>query len=221
MEATPHTPGRQDPVAKAIAMLDMLDEATRQSVLDRMAPDARQRIEDRIATTPEEGRPHARFGNDVLAKRRLINDTAGRIHARRIQQAEVTTQQYAAAGAIAQPGGSAPAPHSTQASSGDPLDELRRVHPAALARAMQGERAEAWALVLDRLSPNARAALEMYIDAAAHQAIASARQQQAQLAPQLRRLIESSIASTVVPRALREHQLLLTSNPGVPHGAAL
>jgi hypothetical protein len=89
---------------------------------------------------------------------------------------------------------------------------------------MQGERAEAWAIVLDRLESNARQALETYLDPAARNAIARARERQAQLrveSPALIRTIETAIARTIVKAALREHQILLSTPSGAPHGAAV
>ncbi len=68
------------------------------------------------------------------------------------------------------------------AAPADPLDRLRELHPAAIARAMQGERAEAWAIVLGRLDDNARAALQLYLDATARTAIEDARDRQEELA---------------------------------------
>ena len=100
--------------------------------------------------------------------------------------------------------------------SDDPLDRLRELHPAAIARAMQGERAEAWAIVLDRLDVNARAALQLYLDPTARTAIEEARSRQAELAsssPALLATVVAAIARTVVPRAMRENHQLLSTTP--------
>jgi len=104
------------------------------------------------------------------------------------------------------------------ANANDPLSQLASVHPAALARAMQGERAEAWAMVLDKLDANVRAALEMYLDTNAREAIETARIAQTGLAPQLAVTIERAIARTVVPRAMREHRQIFSPNT-YPQGA--
>ena len=95
-------------------------------------------------------------------------------------------------------------------------DRLRELHPAAIARAMQGERAEAWAIVLGRLDDNARAALQLYLDASARAAIEDARVRQEELAknsPALLATVVAAIARTVVPRAMREHHALLSTTP--------
>jgi hypothetical protein len=81
---------------------------------------------------------------------------------------------------------------------------------------MQGERAEAWAIVLDRLDDTSRAALQLYLDPTARAAIEDARARQAELAassPALIATIVAAIARTVVPRAMREHHQLLSTTP--------
>lgn len=218
-----------DPVAEAIARLEILDEPTRNAVLDRMDPAIAERIRQRIATTdPKSGSFHA----DVVAKRQRLREMSERLHATNaMRQQEISNEQTAAA---ARPAGSAvpvaPAAPVAPALGGapapvaaampmlheDPLDQLRVLHPAAIARAMQGERAEAWAIVLDRLDVNSRGALQVYLEAPARAAIEDARARQSDLratAPQLLETIEAAIARTVVPRAMREHHHLLSTTP--------
>jgi hypothetical protein len=215
-------PASHDPVDKALRMLALLDDAGKEQVLDRMSPELRERIEQRIATMPDTppGRPHANFSQDIAEQRRLLRQTAERLHEEKMRKVR---EAIAADGMTPH----LPGPSTDMTSTAqllDPLGELRYVHPAAIARAMQGERAEAWAIVLDRLDEKARAALESYLDGDALGAIQQARIRQAELrhtASALAATIEKAIARTVVPIALREHQLLTTNYPaGAPHGTA-
>lgn len=227
-----------DPVSKAMAMLEMLSPEARESVLSRMNDEVASRIRLRLESTPDE-RPHGAFSADVAERRRMVREVAERVHARRTDVADRAVAQLdAAAGpnaafAVAVPdhlagpharanAGAGPQASDAQAKPLDPLDTLRTLHPAAIARAMQGERAEAWAIVLDRLDVNARAALQMYLDGSARAAIGEARARQHELsssAPALLATIERAIARTVVPRAMREHHTLLsTSAPYSPMG---
>jgi hypothetical protein len=173
-------------------------------------------IRDYLRSLPD--RPHGQFSTDVATRRQMIHEMADRVATRRTEEVEHQVREV--------PGGQAPAPSPMHAGAPaqptmpaeptDPLDRLRELHPAAIARAMQGERAEAWAIVLDRLDDNARAALQLYLDASARQAIADAKARQAELAassPALLRTVESAIARTVVPRAMREHHQLLSTTP--------
>lgn len=206
-----------DPVAKAIAMLDMLTPDVRENVLDRMDPAMRQRIQDRIESTPDGSRPHAGFSSDVT-RSQLMRESAARIQERRIVEAERVADHL---DPIKTTDGVEVAP----AMPADPLEQLSRVHPAAVARAMQGERAEAWAIVIDRLNDNARGALMMYLDRTAQQAISDARARQHELPIQLLATIERAIARTIVPMALREQAHMMPSPPphttGARHGAAI
>ena len=213
-DTTSHT---NDPVAKAIAMLDMLTPEVRAKVLDRMDPSMRQRIQDRIDSTPDNARPHAGFSSDI-ARSQLMRESAQRINERRVADAEATASGMdpLRAGASDTVSSEDPA---------DPLAQLSRVHPAAVARAMQGERAEAWAIVLDRVNTNARNALLAYLDAGVRESIASARSKQEDLPIELRATIERAIARTIVPMALREQSHLLAASAphinGARHGAAV
>jgi hypothetical protein len=215
MDSPPHT---TDPVAKAIAMLNMLSAEVRQQVLDRMDPEMRQRIQDRVDSTPASGRPHGDFSSDV-ERSRLVRETAERMQQRQMSRADMLAHQLdpsRATGTAALDQPSAPL---------DPLDQLSTIHPAAIARAMQGERAEVWALVLDRMQDRARRALLAYLDTAGQTSIDDARSRQQELPIQLRATIERAVARTVVPMALREQAYLLgTSTPhltGAGHGTAV
>ena len=237
-----------DPVAKAIAMLDLLSPDVRAQVLSKMAPEMRERVESRIASTPEGARPYGGFSDDVAAKRRLMREVAQGLQNQRVKTADnmammlgrepgddddrASLMSAAAADRPSTPlpaGMGGPSTADTTASlrnpsppmsvdTNDPLAQLATVHPAALARAMQGERAEAWAMVLDKLDGNVRAALEMYLDHNARTAIETARVAQSDLAPQLAITIERAIARTVVPRAMREQRQLFSPTP-YPQGA--
>ncbi|MEO6867668.1 MAG: hypothetical protein ABI200_06570 [Gaiellales bacterium] len=214
-----------DPVRNAAAKLELLSEETRESVLARMDPQVAQRIRDYIASQPD-SRPHGHFSTDVTTRRQLIHDMADRVATRRTAATDQMVAEMDGVPKMAQPGmpaqmpGQPPRPGADgsqqPAGSGDPLDQLRGLHPAAIARAMQGERAEAWAIVLDRLDVNARAALQLYLDATARTAIDDARARQADLAatsPALIATVVAAIARTVVPRAMREHHQLLSTTP--------
>lgn len=201
-----HSPTHtEDPVEKAIAMLDMLEPEVREQVLSKMAPDARERIENRISTMPAGAAP-SRFSQDIAARRKLLREAGERMQGRRVSKADETGEQILMSGTT--PGEREFTPN------GDPLAPLGLVHPAALARAMQGERAEAWALVFGRLDANTRGALELYLDGEARTAILDAERDQGSMPGALRNTIEKAIASTVVPRALREHQLLISNRHG-------
>lgn len=221
-DASPTT----NPVRLAAERLELLSPATREQILERMDPAIAQQVRDYLTSLPD-NRPHGSFSNDVATRRELINQMANGAHQRRSEGAEdelrslavaspeapatpaITTFAGSAPGAPAQPARPAVAPT-------DPLDRLRALHPAAIARAMQGERAEAWAIVLDRLDANPRAALQLYLDGSARLAIEDARARQAELeatSPALLETIVSAIATTVVPRAMREHQQLLSTTP--------
>jgi flagellar motor switch protein FliG len=211
-----------DAVAKVIATLDMLSSDAKAAVLERMSPQARDRISERLAELGEKGgRPHSAFSGDIADKRKLIRDAAARIAA---AQAKRVSNSVAAADEQDMLGAPAPDANSSTLDLLDPLSELRRVHPAALARAMQGERAEAWAIVLDRIDSNSRAALERYLDHASRVAIERAATRQSELrekSPRIVASIEQAIARTVVPLALREHQQLVSTPYGAEHGAAV
>ncbi|MCW2928500.1 MAG: hypothetical protein JWM86_2468 [Thermoleophilia bacterium] len=211
-----------DPVRNAAAKLELLSEATREQVLAKMDPSIADRIRQQIASST---RPHGDFSTDVATRRRMINDLAGRVQAQKTAQVDRMVEELAHVPAMApqQIGGGVPqpmaqpaAPNGQPAAYAHPLDALRELHPAAIARAMQGERAEAWSIVLERLDDNARAALQLYLDSTARTAIEDARQRQAELAassPALLATIVAAIARTVVPRAMREHHQLLSTTP--------
>jgi hypothetical protein len=220
-----HDATHTDPVAKAIAMLELLDESTRASVLERMAPEMREKIQLRMESTPDGARPHAAFSEDIAARRQLLREASVNMSKRRTSDAEQRVTSYT--GAPVPQDMSVEVPQSEGVSTEellDPLFELKRLHPAAIARAMQGERAEAWALVLDRLEPAARHALEAYLDPAARTSIDRARARQNELrasSPGILNTVERAIARTVVPVAMREHHILLSTNHGVHYGAAV
>lgn len=218
-----------DPVRQAAAKLELLSEETREQVLSRMDPAIAQRVRDMIVSMAG-SRPHNGFSTDVATRRRMIHEMADGVASRTVAQTVDSLDALAPGAAsptMATPGLSAPAagaqPGGVQRpASSDPLEALRTLHPAAIARAMQGERAEAWAIVLDRLDANARAALQLYLDGTARTAIEEARARQAELqatSPALLGTIIVAIARTVVPRALREHNQLLTTSPMAWSGA--
>jgi hypothetical protein len=209
-----------DPVRNAAARLELLSEATREQILSRMDPAIAEKIRNHPASQPD--RPHGQFSADVAQRRQMIHEMADRVAARRTAQADQLVREVGAgagAPAMSQPMGGAPMEASQPAAPAapvDPLDQLRDLHPAAIARAMQGERAEAWAIVLERLDVNAKAALQLYLDASARAAIEDAKARQAELAassPALLHTVEAAIARTVVPRAMREHHQLLSTTP--------
>lgn len=207
-----------DPVRAAAMKLELLSPETREQVLAKMDAGIAERIRNHIASQPD-NRPHGQFSTDVATRRQMIHEMADRVAARRTVEAdrELATPHAGVALAPAQMGQPAgPGVAAPLQSSGDPLDRLRELHPAAIARAMQGERAEAWAIVLERLDVNARAALQLYLDASARTAIEDARARQAELAassPALLATVVAAIARTVVPRAMREHHQLLSTTP--------
>lgn len=204
-------------VRHAAAKLELLSPETRENVLAKMDDSIAQRIRDYLASQPD-NRPHGQFSTDIATRRQMIHEMADRVHARRTAEADKMVEHLgtvpAMSGDVSAPmGGAAP---GQPPMSSDPLDRLRELHPAAIARAMQGERAEAWAIVLDRLDVNARAALQLYLDATARAAIEDARVRQAELAtssPALLATVVAAIARTVVPRAMREHHQLLSTTP--------
>lgn len=205
-------------VRSAAEKLQLLSDETRESILGRMDPSNAERIRNYLASLTD--RPHGRFSSDLAQRRRLLHETANRIQTQRTVDADREVAQLARAASMprsAAPtaGGFGGAPAQPEPPQ-DPLDRLRELHPAAIARAMQGERAEAWAIVLDRLGDTSRAALQLYLDASARAAIEEARQRQAELAtssPALLATVVAAIARTVVPRAMREHHQLLSTTP--------
>lgn len=205
-----------NPVRQAAMKLELLSAETREGVLSRMDPTIAQQIRDYMTSLT---RPHGQFSTDVATRRRMIKELADRTHVRRTAQASQVLDAIDGGtphAAPAAPGQQPAAPAATPATPEAALDQLRSLHPAAIARAMQGERAEAWAIVLDRLDINARAALQLYLDATARAAIEDARSRQAELAansPALLATVVAAIARTVVPRALREHHQLLSTTP--------
>ncbi|MCW2962320.1 MAG: hypothetical protein JWM90_2707 [Thermoleophilia bacterium] len=221
----PAATGTDSPVRRAAAQLELLSEEARELVLGRMDPAIADQIRMHIASLPD--RPHGEFSGDIAARRQMLHATAQRVSARKVEAAdravaeapaprgqrnEVPATQLMGGPAYSMPN----QPAATPAPAGDALVQLRTLHPAAIARAMQGERAEAWAIVLDRLDVNAHAALQLYLDASARIAIEDARARQKELgatAPALIATIEAAIARTVVPRAMREHHQLLSTTP--------
>lgn len=206
-----------DPIEHAIAHLELLSDEAREAVLAKMDPALAERLRNRLDTMPD--RPNGAFSRDVVARRKMIREMSERIHAENAAQASEAAEQTVIQAARPAPMSPMAPPVSVTpagSASGDPLDSLSALHPAAIARAMQGERAEAWAVVLDHLSIDARAALQMYLEPAARAAIDDARERQQELArsaPQLAQTIEAAIARTVVPRAMREHHHLLSTTP--------
>lgn len=219
--------GQKTPEMRAAEHLQLLAPEARDKVLDNMDPAIADRVRRQLESMAE--RPLGAFSEDVATRRRMLREMEDRIYAQRMasgEQASLHAERAAAmptamSGAAPQPParggmmGQPPAPQ-TQTAPSDPLELLRTLHPAAIARAMQGERAEAWAIVLDRLDTNARAALQLYLDGSARTAIDEARARQAELAasaPALLHTIEAAIGRTVVPRAMREHHQLLSTTP--------
>lgn len=217
--AMAHDALANDPIRTAAMRLELLSDDTREQVLSRMEPQIAEKIRNFLASLPD-NRPHGQFSTDVATRRRLIHEMADRVAAQRTAEADRMVQQLGTVPAMSEPvlPGQPPRPAggTPAGAPGDPLDRLRELHPAAIARAMQGERAEAWAIVLDRLDVNARAALQLYLDATARAAIDDARARQAELAetaPALLATVVAAIARTVVPRAMREHHQLLSTTP--------
>jgi flagellar motor switch protein FliG len=212
-------------VRHAAMKLELLSADTRESILSRMDPSHAERVRDYLTSLPD--RPHGSFSNDLATRRQMLHETANRLQARRTADADEELERLARGTAVpvSAPAGGMPMPGSTPPGMApdDPLDRLRELHPAAIARAMQGERAEAWAIVLDRLEDNSRAALQLYLDATARSAIEEARERQAELArtsPALLATVVAAIARTVVPRAMREHHQLLSTTPLAWSGGA-
>jgi hypothetical protein len=205
----------------ALTILGELSDSARALVLERMDPELREQLESHLA---EGQRPHARFAKDIAFRNQQIAEAAERIQAARLRKVEdaIDADDVIRTGDTPMNAGAAAGPSTLELL--DPLNELRRVHPAALARAMQGERAEAWAIVLDRVDPGTRTALERYLDAGALRTIRQAANRQRELrdrSPNIVASIEQAIARTVVPLALREHQQLITPSHGAPHGTAV
>ena len=210
---------RMAAVKAAAAKLELLSPETRETVLGRMDDAVAQQIRDYMASQPD-NRPHGQFSTDIATRRKMIHEMADRVQARRTAEADRMVEELGSVPAMAgDVRAAAPSPMGAGAQPpmpSDPLDRLRELHPAAIARAMQGERAEAWAIVLDRLDVNARAALQLYLDGTARSAIEDARVRQAELAatsPALLATVVAAIARTVVPRAMREHHQLLSTTP--------
>lgn len=206
-----------DPIRGAAMRLELLSPETREQVLSRMHPSAAEKIRNHLAAQPD-NRPHGKFSTDVATRREFMHGLADQVAARRTVDVDRQVNELASASTGMQSivGTQPPGPPGSAPASTDPLDRLRELHPAAIARAMQGERAEAWAIVLDRIDENARAALQLYLDASARTAIEDARARQAELAassPALLATVVAAIARTVVPRAMREHHQLLTTTP--------
>lgn len=212
MSKTPptETPELDDAQHKARMLMSMLDEETRQKVLARMSDDARQRV---MQAMQQQERPGAAFSASIAERRRAMREAVVGVNERKINEA---TQQVAeAVDPVRQTEDAQDSPQDQPVAARraiDPLDRLREVHPAALAKAMQGERVEAWALVLGRLkdSPQEQALLA-YVDPQTRQAIFSTQSQQATLPAALRSTAERAIGQTVVPRALAEHQRIIQS----------
>jgi hypothetical protein len=197
------TPLSNNPVDRAVALLQALPQESREKVLSHMDEEHRALIEEKLTKL----RPHQEFtdsvtrGRHMAEQRKLMRTAIMGIHKReteRVQQANEYSH-----------GGGTPGAAEDAQAPIDALDHLRDIHPAALAKAMQGERAEAWALVLRRLSPTSRDVLMSFIDEPARVAIHHAEQEQQQLPESLRRTAERALRHTVVPRALREQQLLM------------
>lgn len=188
---------------QAVQTLLLLGTDARAKVMAQIRPENRARIDQLILAAEDD------MQLSIDARRRLVRDTSARMYADKVRSADKIASDLGA-------GGGPRATELPETSLAHPLDALRSVHPAALARAMQGERAEAWALVLDRLEPNAQAALRMYLEEDARVAIEQARTHQLHLAPTVRAAIERAIVQTIVPAALREHARLLSTNTGGP-----
>jgi len=204
-----------NPVREAALRLELLSPDTREAILSKMPGPIAEKVREYLASLPD--RPHGQFSTDIATRRQLIHQTANGVAARRTAEVDQQVSEMAggAPAPMPMPGMDGAAQPAAPAST-DPLDRLRELHPAAIARAMQGERAEAWAIVLDRLDVNARAALQLYLDASARTAIEDAKARQSELAassPALLRTVEAAIARTVVPRAMREHHQLLSTTP--------
>jgi hypothetical protein len=192
----------------AIQTLKLLGPEAREKVIERIDPERRPRMLELLRQADGQD-----FDMSIDERRRLVRETSARMYANKVRAADETARELGAGGGprVAEP----VAPGAEH-----PLEPLRSVHPAALARAMQGERAEAWALVLDHLEPSAQTALRTYLDEDARVAIEQARTHQARLAPGVLATIERAIAQTIVPAALREHARLLSTAPHPTHAHA-
>lgn len=171
--------------------MQMLDETTREQVLGRLPAAHRDALREATGSNGE-----------MAENRRFMREAVLNIHERNSEN--LAESVHASLTAIEEP-----------VAAAGPLDALRDVHPAALALAMQGERAEAWAVVLHHLADNSRAALVGYLDPEARRSIAHAQRRQAQLAPQLQATATRAIAQAIVPRALQEHRRIMASRPPV------
>lgn len=191
-----------DPLGKAIALLEALSPASRERVLNHMDEAHRTQVMTLL-------RPHDEFtqavmrGQGMAEQRRLMRQAMMSIHERKMERVS-QANEYSHSGVTGEPDLHPAAPI-------DALDHLRELHPAALAKAMQGERAEAWALVLGRLNEESRTVLLGFIDEPAREAIRRAERDQQALPESIRRTAERALRHTVVPRALREQQLLMTT----------
>jgi hypothetical protein len=202
-------------VDKVVRMITMLTPDVRRTVLERMSPESRAQVERHMGiNVPAPGEldsdaapqaPATPRSFTTVEKRRMMREFAHKVHQERVERAEAQARELNAGR------------EDVNRVPATPLERLRTVHPAALARAMQGERAETWALVLDAIDAHSAAALRAYLDGAARLAIEEARTRQASLPTHILGTIERAIASTIVPAALREQELLAT---GVPHGAS-
>ncbi len=211
------------PISKALALLQMLEPENRATVLDRMDPALRARVEQAMMDpeAAESARPHGSFSDSIAQRRALMREAAQRMHERRLsdaEQAAADSMQAATAGTTAQTGdgsvgmadtGDQSPTAGARVASVNPAAALHGMHPAAVARALQGERPEVWAMVLDMLEGPTRQALESYLDPAARQAIDQARISMASLPGAMRDAVLRAIQVTVVPAALREQQWLM------------
>lgn len=198
----------ENTVQRAMSILRMIDDPEkREEIISKMSESAQSKIRALSVQPVTEGeesvvRPHTDFSEDIAEKRRLIRESAMNMHERRIEQVRDGNDK-----ALDDP--------AFQFDL-DPLDQLRDCHPAALARALQGERAEAWAIVFDHLTDPVREALRTYLDHDARVAISRAATQQAELPTLLKQTVERAVRETIVERALREQQNLMTN----PHQVA-
>ena len=170
------TAPQKSPQARAAEHLQLLPAEAREKVLDSMDPTLAQQVRDQLASMAD--RPHGDFAADVAERRRMLREMENRIYAAKVAAGDQATDglHHAAATPVPMYGAAPSQPHNgaapmTPPTPQEPLDMLKTLHPAAIARAMQGERAEAWSIVLDRLDTNARAALQLYLDGSARMAI--------------------------------------------------
>lgn len=195
-----------DSLAKARALLKTLPEETRNEVLSRMGESQRAMLlaEDDAAagthsvlTESERQAQQRQFARQMMLS--MQNRAVAEAEALATPEAEADAAASAAIGVV---------PPRVRR---DPVDRLRDVHPAALAAALRGERPQAWALVLPKVSAQTRQMLLSYLDPAARAAIADAQRRQETLPERLRQTAERAIVHTVVPRALQEHRRLMTT----------